>query len=329
MAERMVSNPIELQKLSLVDRQKQRSNDAKESVLTKSTGATNTKTNANAGVNSDGNETTTNAGEDTPKHRTRPVVPIASPRKSAEPVPELPADDEHSELLKLASKQREIFELEQKLKQAKLELKQMEEDVGRRLGLTNGSQQEGLKSMLQKRLEEVNRSPNVIRTKKSVSNLIQRGNALLGDSQPPVPSRQGNNYNPGHHENGPYRSTNDRTGQQKQQSSQQPHLPPRQPPRPQGHSQHVQSQPSRPVQTRPPRDGEQKRRPQSSFFNKIIDKFHEMNQEEADFDSHRDARKDKYYIGEAYGYDDEIEDEDEPGEPLEHINDMPTTLFKR
>lgn len=329
MSERLVSNPIELQKLSLVDRQKQRTGE-NATTPTKNTDKNSDK-NTEGNVNHPASTGVPDDAPNTPKHRTRPVVPIASPRKSmADQTPELPADDEHDELLKLASKQREIFELEQKLKQAKLELKQMEEEVGRRLGLqSSGSagQQDGLKSMIQKRIEEMNKSPNVIRTKKSVSNLLQRGNALLSDSQSPTRENSiRDNYRDSNEPRLPPRQRGQPQHQQQQQQHQQhqnqqqrpPPAQPRQPPRP---SQRTSDTASRDTH---------KHRPQSSFFGRIVDKFHEMNQEEADFDKkYRDSAKDKYYIGETYGYDDEIEDDDEPGEPLEHINDIPTSVFKR
>lgn len=308
----MVSNPIALQKLSLVDKQRQRNNNDSSKAENTTTSEDN-EHEVTRPVSAVADET-----QSTPTHRTRPVVPITSPRKpAADPKPELPADDEHDDLLKLASKQREIFELEQKLKQRRQELKQMEEEIGRKLGLqssSGGNQQDGLRSMLQKRLEEVNRSPNIIRTKKSVSNLLQRGNALLNDSQPIT--RENSIRENSAHDAAQTKLPPSQRPQQQQQQQQQSRPPPvqrRQAPRP------------------PPRNNSNgSNRPQSSFFGRIVDKFHEMNREEADFDKHSySSHKDKYYIGETYGYDDEIEDDNEQGEPLEHINDIPTSLFKR
>lgn len=289
MSERIVSNPIELHKLSLVDKQKGDTSG--------SSGAAGTGSGANDGNSNAGNSNAGGAGvTGTPvKQRARPVVPIASPTK----VKEEPKSEDG--LYKLASKQREIFELEQKLKQARVELKQLEEEVGKSLGYA-GMPQESLRNRLQKRIEEVNRSPNVIRTKQSMSNLIQRGNTLFMDGSSSA------------------RGATDRDMRTDQRRSAHAHAAAAAQAQPSAHRQNGPPLPSRP------------REPQKNFFKSIVDKFHEMTQEEEDFDDQTTSNhKDKYYIGETYGYDQDEEDEDpeDHGEPLEHINDIPTTLFKR
>lgn len=289
MSERIVSNPIELHKLSLVDKQK---GDTSGSSGAAGTGSGANDGNSNAGNSNAGGASVTG----TPvKQRARPVVPIASPTK----VKEEPKSEDG--LYKLASKQREIFELEQKLKQARVELKQLEEEVGKSLGYA-GMPQESLRNRLQKRIEEVNRSPNVIRTKQSMSNLIQRGNTLFMDGSSSA------------------RGATDRDMRTDQRRSAHAHAAAPAQAQPSAHRQNGPPLPSRP------------REPQKNFFKSIVDKFHEMTQEEEDFDDQTTSNhKDKYYIGETYGYDQDEEDEDpeDHGEPLEHINDIPTTLFKR
>lgn len=176
---RNVSNPIELHKLSIVDKQQDTSpvrlgNPSEPQIRPPSSPR-------RQGIQ------ISLPLESSPAKEAAPVelTPVSSPPKSKrDSVSSIQSEGQGQDLLyKLAAKEREIVELEQKLQLAKRELYLLENHYRSVVaGQSNSHNNESphrkedviqnWSRKFQKRFDEVNNSPNVLRSKKSISNFF-------------------------------------------------------------------------------------------------------------------------------------------------------------
>lgn len=177
---RNVSNPIELHKLSIVDKRQE--------------GSPTRLSNANSQIKPPSSPRRQGIQialplESSPAkdHDPLDVTPVSTPpRSKRNSVSSVQSESQSQDLLyKLAAKEREIVELEQKLQLAKKELLLLENHyrsvvAGQsnwRNTVSSGTYRkddviQNLSKKFQKTLDEVNNSPNVLKSKKSISNFF-------------------------------------------------------------------------------------------------------------------------------------------------------------
>lgn len=313
--QRVVSNPIELQKLSIVDKQSRKQEDQNSS----SRNASPTRLAVAAPIH---------AGTSSPRRQGIQIsLPIeSSPSKdidtgdsssmssttpkrgsvSSDHNPALQQQQQYQDLLfKLAAKKRQIVELEQELQAAKKDLTILETkyryivsdpQASPNLNMNAEPKNEMIQNWskrVQKTLDEVNNSPNVLKSKKSISNFFN-GDPLPNTSSPGI-------------------SSNTMT---------KPVPPPRPSPR---------TTNSRPPPPPRPRSKEYVPQARQGFLQNLRDKFNEFTvaeEEEEEFDRTQNKHKDDFYLKEKLDYDDDEEVETEAvGGTL--LGDHPKSVYKR
>ncbi|CAI1520081.1 hypothetical protein SEUBUCD646_0J02740 [Saccharomyces eubayanus] len=305
--QRIVSQPIELHKLSIVDKHSQDQKQQHEQPV-------------HSGLQS--------PRATTPLKPKRLAIPISSPQRSSfqnsfvnqSPVSDntSPVSADQDLIYKLAAKQREINELNFKLQAAQKELKQLElkfknilpQNEQQKFNSQNTNEYLSTFSRkIQQTLVDVNNSPNVLKSKRSINDFFNKTNRTANDNaNNTMPTRR------------PNRSPN-RTQQRVQDTG--PNLTPNAnatpPPLP---SRNTKGN----LNTTAPVDDD------TPFFQRIINKFSQMNTEEEEFDDFMEkgkSKKDNYYIKENLGYEyDEVRSDDDD-EEFEPMGDIPIHLFKR
>lgn len=178
---RNVSNPIELHKLSIVDKQQ-------ETSPTRLANPGSPQIKPPSSPRRQGIQISLPLGSSPVRERASvDLTPVSSPPKSQRnSVSSSQSEDQsHDVLYKLAAKEREIVELEQKLQSAKRELSLLESQYRSMLagqadshGSVNSNNNrkdvvmQNLSRKFQRTLDEVNNSPNVLKSKKSISNFF-------------------------------------------------------------------------------------------------------------------------------------------------------------
>lgn len=305
--QRVISQPIELHKLSIVDKhsqgQQQQSHQKQHEVQPESKSPRVT----------------------TPLKPKRLAIPISSPQRSTtnqSPVSDhaSPISTDQDLIYKLAAKHREINELNFKLEVAQKELKQLElqfKDTLPRNGqqkLGNQNPSEYLSTFtkrIQQTFVDVNNSPNMLKGKKSINDFFSKpNNSVNSNINNTLPNRKPNpppNRSQRMQNIAPSRSS------ESTPTSGPPLLPPRN---------------TMKNANTTATGGEN-----TPFLQRILNKFNQMNMEEDEFDDlleKRKSKKDHYYIKENLGYEyDEVRSEDEDDEEFEPMGDIPVHLFKR
>lgn len=305
--QRVISQPIELHKLSIVDKhsqdQQQQSHQQQQQVQSGSQSPRVT----------------------TPLKPKRLAIPISSPQRSTanqSPVSDhaSPISADQDLIYKLAAKHREISELNFKLEVAQKELKQLEFQFKDTLPrneqqkLSNQNASEYLSTFtrkIQQTFVDVNNSPNMLKGKKSINDFFNKTNLNVNSNiNNPLPNRRPN-LSP----NRSQRMQNAAPGRSLE--SNLPPAPPSLPPR----------NPAKNTSTTATAENN------TPFLQRILNKFNQMNMEEDEFDDLLDkgkSKKDNYYIKENLGYEyDEVRSEDEDDEEFEPMGDIPVHLFKR
>ncbi|QHS74310.1 Acf4p [Saccharomyces paradoxus] len=305
--QRVISQPIELHKLSIVDKhsqdQQQQSHQQQQQVQSGSQSPRVT----------------------TPLKPKRLAIPISSPQRSTtnqSPVSDhaSPISTDQDLIYKLAAKHREISELNFKLEVAQKELKQLEFQFKDTLPrneqqkLSNQNTSEYLSTFtrkIQQTFVDVNNSPNMLKGKKSINDFFNKTNRNVNSNiNNPLPNRRPN-LSP----NRSQRMQNAAPGRSSESnlSPAPPSLPPR--------------NPAKNTNTTATAEAN------TPFLQRILNKFNQMNMEEDEFDDLLDkgkSKKDNYYIKENLGYEyDEVRSEDEDDEEFEPMGDIPVHLFKR
>lgn len=187
---RIVSNPVELHKLSIVDKQTEnRSRDASPTRLVPSGQVNPPQSPRRLGLQIS-LPIESSPVKDTESLELSPVSSHTTSRRDSQSS----AHSKQDLLFKLAAKEREIVELEQKLQTARKELHILESHYrstvpGQPQGSVNAQNKNDViqnwSKRVQRTLDEVNNSPNVIRSKKSISNFFNP------EGQPPQAKGKG------------------------------------------------------------------------------------------------------------------------------------------
>lgn len=312
--QRMVSNPVELQKLSIVDKQSRIQKDQNSS----SRDASPTRLSAAAPIH---------PGASSPRRQGIQIcLPIESspakeidtgdsssissttPKRGSISSDHNPAIQQQQQdlLFKLAAKKRHIVELEQELQLAKKDLTFLETkyryivsdpQASANFNMNGEPKNEMMQNWskrVQQTFDEVNNSPNVIKSKKSISNFFN------GE---------------------PISNTNSNSSSIPSNNMTKPLPPPRPSPR-------TNSRPPPPPR---PRSKEHIPQGRQGFLQNLKDKFNEFTvaeEEEEEFDRTQNKHKDDFYLKEKLDYDDDEEVEaEEVGGTL--LGEQPKSIYKR
>ncbi|EJS43065.1 acf4p [Saccharomyces arboricola H-6] len=310
-SQRIVSQPIELHKLSIVDKHSQDLPQQQQPVQSES---------QSPRIN-------------TPLKPKRLAIPISSPQRSTTDQGSVSDDSssisaDQDLIYKLAAKHREINELNYKLQVAQKELKQLESQFKNTLPqneqqkLSGQNTNEYLSTFakkIQQTFEEVNSSPNVLKSKRSINDFFSKSNRNSTQStNSTVPGRRPNR-SPNRSQRVSYTGPN-RTSEANAMSTPPP-LPSR------------NARTNANTNTNTNTNRAQAADDNTPFFQRILNKFNQMNMEEEEFDALLEkgkSKKDNYYIKENLGYEyDEVRSDDEDDEVFEPMGDIPVHLFKR
>ncbi|CAI4034482.1 hypothetical protein SMKI_10G2750 [Saccharomyces mikatae IFO 1815] len=299
--QRVISQPIELHKLSIVDKHSQ-----------------------------DQPQHPVQSGSQSPRVTTplKPKIlslPIASPQRvttNQSPVSEhaSPISTDQDLIYKLATKHREINELNFKLEVAQKELKQLElqfkntlpQNDQQKLGNLNTNEYlSTFTKKIQQTLVDVNNSPNMLKSKKSINDFFNKANRNVNASMNSTLPNRRPNLSP---------NRSQRTSNISPCRSSESNLASAPPPLPSRNARKTINTTATTEDNTP-------------FLQRILNKFNQMNMEEEEFDDlleKKKSKKDNYYIKENLGYEyDEVRSEDEDDEEFEPMGDIPIHLFKR
>lgn len=163
---RIVSNPVELHKLSIVDKHTG-SRDVSPTRLAPAEQGNAPQSPRRLGLQIS-LPIESSPVKDTESLELSPVSSHTTSRRQS-------AASEHDILFKLAAKEREIVELEQKLHTARKELHLLESQYRSTVPTNSPSKNEVIQNWskrVQRTLDDVNNSPNVIKSKKSISSFF-------------------------------------------------------------------------------------------------------------------------------------------------------------
>lgn len=305
--QRIVSQPIELHKLSIVDKHSQ-DQQQQQSV--------------HSGLQS--------PRVTTPLKPKRLAIPISSPQRSSvqngfvnqSPVSDntSPVSADQDLIYNLAAKQREINELNLKLQAAQKELKQLElkfkntlpQNEQQKFNSQNSNEYLSTFSRkIQQTLVDVNNSPNVLKSKRSINDFFNKSNRTTNDNS--------NNTMPIRRPNRSPNRTQQRVPDTGPSLTSKANSISRPPPLPSRDTKRNFNTTAPVVDDTP-------------FLQRIMNKFSQMNTEEEEFDDFMEkgrSKKDNYIIKESmvYEYDEVRSDDDD--EEFEPMGDIPIHLFKR
>ncbi|CCC70376.1 hypothetical protein NCAS_0E03060 [Naumovozyma castellii] len=273
--QRVISQPIELQKLSLVNKQ-QKNASSTVSTPTIPKKPINMQIPITSPVKPIDFSTDDDNDYDDDYEEEESYVMASPTRKNQN------ATDNEDLIYQLASKQREITELEALLNKARDQLKSLEiqfrDSLPRDGPVQLGASNKVWLSVMQRKINEVNNSPNVIRGKKSISNFFTNTANTVNAK-----------YN----------------------------------------NMQTQTQTQRPV---PPPPSRSKTRG-GTFLSSLVEKFNEFNVDEAEedeFDESHSNVRDKFYLKEQFGCEEDEDVEDTiADEPLHNMESIPASVFQR
>ncbi|EHN01648.1 Acf4p [Saccharomyces cerevisiae x Saccharomyces kudriavzevii VIN7] len=304
--QRVVSQPIELHKLSIVDKHSQGQQQQQQQDQPMQSGSQSPRV-------------------ATPLKPKRLAIPISSPQRSIathSPVSDhqSPISTDQDLIYKLAAKHREINELSFKLQVAQKELKQLElqfkdtlpQNEQQKLGNQNTNEYlSTFTRKIQQTLVDVNNSPNVLKSKKSINEFFTKPSRSTNNNVNSIIPNRRPNYSPNRSQPVPNMAPN-RPSELKSRP-----IPPPLP------SRNARTN----INTAATADNN------APFLQKILNKFNQMSMEEEEFDDLLEkgkSKKDNYYIKENMGYEyDEVRSDDEDDEEFQPMGDIPIHLFRR